>query len=87
VASDPLCYIQGMFSFILTVFVILPPINPIQAAHPFHSFTVQSTPSYADEEDCTQAVKDTAVYIQTRLPPNSAMATGFTCAIAPVQQM
>ena len=71
-----------MFAFVLTITILLPPINAIQVAHPLHQFTVQSTPAYASVQECARAVNDTKMYIAKHLPPGSQLDMDDDCYIS-----
>jgi hypothetical protein len=73
-----------MYLFILHVLIFLPPINPIQAAHPVNDFTVQSTPSYVGMDACQKAVERTGSYIESRLPEGAKVWIEVECLMPEV---
>lgn len=76
-----------MFAFVMTVLIVLPPINAVQRAHPIHSFTIQSTPAYASLDACARAGQATGEYIERRLPNGAVANIEYDCQISEVQEL
>lgn len=75
-----------MFSFIMTVIILLPPTNVASRAHRLTSFNIQSTSAYANKIACMKAIEKTADYIRVKLPKANVSVEAAECSKSEVEE-
>ncbi len=75
-----------MFYFLITITILLPPINPQYATDPIHHFRVWSKAQYRNGEECTEAIQKAVEYIHNKVP-NSRASIEASCYPTGVQEL